>query len=122
MTYSQQEINQIVTLRNNNVKWKIISQTVNKSETALRKWWEKYQKLKDLPPKPKIDNTLTTGRIGLQIKKLIKDNPKISVRDIEGELKKLFGQATKIPSYRTIHRYLQKNQIVVIKLLKKTIN
>ena len=119
MTYTEKEKQQIITLRNNNVSWKIISQTVNKNISSLRHWWVKYQKIKDLPPKPKIDKSKTSGRIGLQIKNITKNNPKITIRDTVVELQKLNPSKTDLPSKSTIHRYLQKNDFKMIQLLKK---
>ena len=78
--------------------------------------------MRHLPPKPIISNRLTDGRVGLQIKRLVQHNPKISIREIESRLKKLFGDvadgAAPLPSRTSISEFLQRNQLVVFKLLK----
>ena len=118
MTYSAAEIHQIVTLREAGTPWRVIGRTVKKNPAALCVWWSKYQKIKGLPPKPKIDKSVTSGRVGLQIKRLHQNNAQLTIRDTEVELKKVFGPDTRIPSKSTIHNFL-KNNLVLIKLLRK---
>jgi hypothetical protein len=75
----------------------------------------------DLPPKPILRHRITDGTIGVQIKKLVQDNPTIALRDIPGQLEKAnadIGVEMTIPSYATIHRYLKRNVFVIHKLIK----
>src|SRR5690242_5899165 len=97
MAYSEEEIHQITTLREQGVNWNIIGAVIHKKPKALSMWWARYQKIKGLPPKPKIDKSITSGRIGLQIKLLHQQNPQLTIRDTEVELKKVLGPETRIP-------------------------
>ena len=117
--YSADEKRYIYELRSANVSWKVIGATIQKKPTALRKWWEKNRLIIDLPPKPKIDKSLTSGRVGLQIKKLLECNPQLTIPDIEVELRKVLPPETRIPKRTTISNYLKKNKLVLIKLLRK---
>ena len=86
---------------------------------ALRVWWSQYRHKRHLPPKPKIDKSVTSGRVGLQIKKIQEDNPRITIRDTVVELQKFLGPGHRVPQKSEIHRYLQNNDLIMIKLLKK---
>ena len=86
MTYTEEEQQLIIKLKNDNIKWTSISKILNKNCKSLMNWYAKYQLIKDLPPKPKIDKSKTSGRIGLQIKKITQNNPNISIRDTAVEL------------------------------------
>ena len=74
---------------------------------------------KDQRSTSKIYKSKTSGRIGLQIKKITQDNPKITIRDTVVELQKSNPSKTDLPSNSTIHIYLQKNNFKMINLLKK---
>ena len=117
MTYSQEEINQIITLRENNIPWSTIGQLLNKNPANLRKWYSKYKFNSTLPKKIKVDNSKTSGRIGLQIKKITQDNPKITIRDTSVELQKLNPSKTDLPT--TIHNFFSKIQLQNNQIIKK---
>jgi hypothetical protein len=119
MAYTDQEIHQIITLREAGTSWDLIGALVHKKPGALCQWWSQYQKIKRLPPKQKFNKSITSGRIGLQIKKLHQDNPQLTIRDTEVELRKVFGPETRIPKPTTIFNYLQNNNMVMIRLLRK---
>jgi hypothetical protein len=117
--YSEDEkrINKV--LRKCNVSWKVIAEALQKSEDALMTLWARNRTLIELPAKPIISKKKTGGRIGLQIKKLVKEKPQLSVRDLEGEIRSLFPDAKDLPSKSTIPRFLAENKLVVVKLLKR---
>ena len=73
MTYSEDDKQKIISLRANNVSWANVAIAVGKKEGALRTWYSKNRGNFDLPPKVKVSKKLTDGRVGLQIKKLVKD-------------------------------------------------
>jgi hypothetical protein len=106
-------------LRVDDVKRSTIAKLLGKSEAALKTWWARNRLLVDLPPKPIISKTKTGGRVGLKIKKLVQENPKITARDIVGELQAQFPDEKDLPKKSTINNFLLKNKLVVIKLLKR---
>ena len=95
--YTKEDIRILKILREDNVAWSTIAKVLQKTEGAVRTWWARNQLLLDLPSKPIISRKKTAGRIGLQIKKMVQDNPNLSVRDIEGELKTKFSVETDLP-------------------------
>lgn len=119
MTYTEEQKRQIMELRKANVPWKVIGATVNKKPGALRIYWQRLQQTINLPPKPKIDKSITSGRVGLQIKKLVHQNPQLTIKDTEVELKKALGPNIRIPKPTSIGNFLKKNNLVLVKLLQK---
>jgi transposase len=119
MTYTDLEIHQIKTLRRDKVSWDTIGRILGKKPGALRQWWHKNSHLVDLPPAPKISKSKTNSRIGLQIKKIVTDNPRIPFRDIPAELAKVVSNQEAIPQKTVIHKYLQENGMKTIRLLQK---
>jgi hypothetical protein len=119
MTYSESEKHIIRTLRDEQVSWSIIAKVLKKSERSLITWWSRNRQLLDLPPKDNLSKTITDGRVGLRLKKLIQENPEASVRDLEGELKAYFGEEYALPKKSTIQNFIQRNDLKVIRLLKR---
>ena len=87
MTYKSNEIHTIFTLRDAGVSWDVIGATLDKSPDAVKKYWQRNAPLRGLPEKPKLSNLKTDGRVGLILKKIISDKPKMSLSDIEKELR-----------------------------------
>jgi hypothetical protein len=103
MTYTEEQKHQIVTLRGAGVPWKTIGQALKKNLTALRVWWSRFPQIAGLPPKPKIDKSLTRGRDGLQIKNIVNETPRETIRSIPGELGNRFSPGNPILFPTTIH-------------------
>lgn len=119
MTYTEEQRHQIVTLKRAKVRWAVIASTMKLPEGSLRMWWSKNRKELDLPPKDKIAKTLTSGRTGLQIKRIASEQPRIPIRDYPAELEKVCKPGTRIPTKSTIHRFLKENELITIRLLKR---
>ena len=119
MVYTDQEKATIVRMKAQNTSNKLIGGALNKSENAIQKFWSKYRLLEDLPPKPLIRKRLTNGPVGLEIKKIVRDNPTVPVRVIEKQLKEKFEGIRPTPKKSGIHNFLMENGLVMVKLLKK---
>src|SRR5690349_7881709 len=120
MTYTAEENQKLINMKENCASYKMIGIALGRKESALRSKWQKLKQVKDLPPKPIIKKTITTGRISLESKKIVKDNSTITVRDIEKVLREKYNDSKvpiHIPSKSTINRFLLKNQLVMVKLL-----
>lgn len=117
--YTEEQVRIIRILREDEVKWSTISKVIQKSEAALKTWWVRNRLLVDLPPKPIISKKKTGGRVGLQIKKLVQENPKLSSRDLVGELRTQFSAEKDLPHKTTINNFLLENKLVVVRLLKR---
>jgi transposase len=114
MVYSEKDIQQIQVMREANLSWGVIAKTIGKSSESLRVWWHRNKKILHIGPKPKPIKTAITGAVGRQIKRIVQDNPRISVRNIAFQI-----QGDVRPSKSSIQRFLHKNNIVTLKLLKK---
>lgn len=119
MTIKGEELRLIVSMADAGCTNKQIAAATGKKAEAIRQWLVKYRLNQSLPPKVIVDKTITSGRTSLEIKRLISDNPKLTIRDIERKLKDAAGPYKRTPSKSTIGRFLIKNNLVMIKLLKK---
>ena len=117
--YSESEKHIIKTLKRAGVKWSVIAEALRKNELALRQWWHRNSLLVDLPPKPIIKKRKTDGRMGMVIKRLAKEVPKIALRDYEARLINEGFKKNGIPSRSSIDRFLQRNSLVILSQRKK---
>ena len=119
MTYTDLEKRIITVMREDGIKYKVIAKILNKKESAIRAWWSRNRLLVGLPDKTIVSKKKTNGRIGLQIKRMIAEDPDLSVRDIEGLLHQEYQGEERVPKKSTICNFLKENKLVVIKLLKR---
>jgi len=96
-----------------------IGLAVNKTAVAVKRYYQRYLKIKDLPPKIKVDRSITKGRTGPLITRIVQESPKISYRDIPAELKKRLPPGTAIPGFMSCRRYLQNHSFKCVRLLNK---
>jgi hypothetical protein len=113
MTYKPEQIELIESLRQSNVSWKAIGLAMKKSPSALMAFWSRYKAIEGLPPRPIIDNSITSGRVGTIIKRAIRDDGFRSVRDITAIVKDELGPENQAPSSQTIWRYMKKQKLIM---------
>jgi hypothetical protein len=106
-------------LKHFNIKWKDISKYTGHTENSLKHFWRSYVAVQEIGPKPVIKKRITDGRVGLQIKAICSENPRMSIRDIEVELRKRIEPQTPTPKKSEIGRFLALNDLKMIKLKKK---
>jgi hypothetical protein len=63
MTYKPEEIELIKSLRESNVSWKAIGLALKKTPSALKAFWSRYKAIEGLPPKVKLDKSITFGNV-----------------------------------------------------------
>ena len=110
LTKDQKET--IIRLRGWNWTWDSIGEATEQKPTTLRKFWERYNLLKDLPPKTVIRKSKVTSRIGLQIKQEVRSNPRVSVRKLESMVNASISDKDAKISRSTVQRYLIDNGLV----------
>ena len=97
-----------------------IDWTENWKESAhFEAVWRRYHLKSTLPPKEKISKRITDGRVGLAIKAMAQESPKIAIRDYPARLQEVLGSDTAIPQKSTIMNFLQERDLVLKKLQKK---
>ena len=106
-------------MRDRNIKWADIAYVLDTSEAACRMAFKRANDIQELGEKPVVKKAKFETPVMLRVKQLARDNPKMAIRDFEGELRKDFPK-NQLPSKSTIHRILQESGFKVIKLLKKT--
>ena len=106
-------------MRERNIKWDDIGYFLNTTGDAARMCLKKKRDIEELGEKPIIKKSKFESAVVIRLKSMARENPKYSVRDLEGELAKEFpGKLT--PSKSTIHTILSESGFKIVKLLKKT--
>jgi len=107
-------------MREHNLTWKTIGHILGRSEEACKKEWQRHNELRDLPPKVIVIKRITDGSIGVAIKRIRHENPRLPFRDFEARLLEEGFDKDAIPAKSTIQRFLKANGFILRKLIKKT--
>ncbi len=83
-----------------------IAGVLGRKSSTIRSWYSGFLKNVGLPPKEKSRKNMIDAYMGLQITKIVTNQPKIGVRRIPGLLKSELPGYDVIPSPSTVHRYL----------------
>jgi transposase/DNA-binding transcriptional MerR regulator len=113
-------LNTIEKMRELGMSWKDIGYVLEKNPKTLSSEWHRYIEIRDLPPKINIMKRKTDGAIGLKIKSISMQRPKVALRDYKKLLEDAGFKENQIPSKSTIQRFLNYNGFVLRKLQKKT--
>jgi hypothetical protein len=85
----------------------------------FKKFWQRWDSIKDLPPKDVIRKTKITTNMGLQIKRIITNNPSLTYSRLPVILKGLFPEMEWVPSVTTIRQFLKENGFKRVQKIKK---
>ena len=96
-------------MRERNIKWSDIAYCMEINEAAAQMALKRANDIIELGEKPVVKKSKFETPVLLKVKELARDNPKLSVRDIEGELNKIFPGKL-IPKKTTIHKMLKRTQ------------
>ena len=112
---SDHEKDLIFTMRELGATFNKIALKLGKKEEAVKKYFQRNYPNRHLPPKVKTPKLLTNGRIGLAIKKGMKEDPKATSRGMEQYLTESFGPNIRTPKKSTINKFLLTNNLKIIK-------
>ena len=107
-------------MRELDIKWEDIAYIFDEKLEAIKSAWKRFDEYRDLPPKPVLKKRKTDGYVGLLIKEIRRENPKMAYRDFKAALISRDVPETDIPSYVTIQRFEKMQGIIYRKLPKKT--
>lgn len=107
-------------MRKHNLSWKVIADILERSESACKCEWQRYEEIRNLPPKVIVPKRKTEGPIGLAIKRIRLDNPRASFRSFKNLLIQEGFDEKAVPTKSTIQRFLRSNGFILRKLVKKT--
>ena len=116
---NQTQKDNIISGYENGLNPRQIGKVIGVSSRTIASFYCKWKLIKDLPPKDVIPRGKIKGRMGLIIKKIISENPKIGYRSIAGQIAAEMPDATWIPKPSTILLFLKKNQMEKKQLLVK---
>jgi hypothetical protein len=82
MTYNEEEFVKIQELRDLKATWIAIS----KNPKSIKRYWQRSKVIRSLPPKEKVSKSKIKGRMSLEIKRFVFNNPSSSIADIISHL------------------------------------
>ena len=107
MTYSEETRQTLIKMKKAGATFRMIGLALGKKTDAVRKWWAKNRANLHLPTKVKVSKKITDGRVGLEIKRIVRETPSSSISDIRSKLLSSLGPKTPCPSLTTIRNYLK---------------
>jgi transposase len=116
---SDSQKSKIFELKSRNWTWKNIASAVSSKAETCRGYFKSHKAKSALPPKIKVSKALIQGSVALKIKRMVRDSPSISYRDIENELKKGAAENEHVPRWTTIRSFLVNSGYKMMKLIKK---
>ena len=116
---NENKIGQIRRMRERNIAWKDIAYVLETSKSAARMLMKRADDVAELGEKPVIIKSKFATPVVTKMKEVARDNPDMSIRDLAGELRKIFPTKD-VPSSSTIHRHLGQSGFKMVKVLKKT--
>jgi transposase len=96
-----------------------LATVLGKPKGQISNFFYKQKQVEGLPPREKKKNTMVTGRMGVVIKEIIRENNKLGVRAIPGKMRELLSGlpwfvyktlTSRYPSKDTIWRFLKRNK------------
>ena len=96
-----------------------IAEIFDTSRDRIARFIARTKEKENLPPKVNLRTTLTDGRIGNSIKRIVRDNPSIAYRDIRDAIILNGSDPEATPAYSTIRRFLKDQGFLRKKLVKK---
>lgn len=93
-----------------------IAEIVEAGHAQVRKFFQRHAAHHGLPPKPIVKKRLTSGRVGIAIKRIVQQCPWITLSDICKVLHEQYPTEKRLPKKSTIWAFLQRNRLVRKKL------
>ena len=118
---SDEQIENIRLLKSNGVMPRFICDQLGIQVDTFKRFLDRDKPCKQLPPKIVIKNKVITGKMGIEIKRLVEGNSNIAIRDIPSSLVSKLGAETPIVSHSSVQRYMKSNHFENVKLLKKAL-
>jgi len=107
-------------MRERNIKWADVAYCLNTTEAAARMILKRSNDVQELGEMPVIKKSKFETPVILKLKDLAREDNSLSIRDLHGELTKIFPEKL-IPSKSTLHKILNESGFKMLKLLKKTL-
>ena len=107
-------------MRDVDIKWKDIAYVLDMNISTAQMALKKFNDIQELGEKPVVKSSKFEAKVILKLKELARNNVELSIRDLRGELGKIFPESV-IPSATTIHGILKGSGFKMLKLLKKTL-
>jgi hypothetical protein len=116
---SSREIEIIIQSKSQNLTWKVIANIVGSKPETVRCAYRRESQKRLLAPKEKVSKSKINGRLGLQLKNILEENPFQTYSELSNKLKLEFPDISEPPGKQSIRRFMIKNGFNLMKLLKK---
>jgi hypothetical protein len=90
-----------------NMNSTVIGKVIGKNPSTIRKYLQRKRETDGLPPKIKQSKSSVTARMGLQIKRILLNNSKLSVKSARALLIANFFSDQTVPAEDAFYRYLK---------------
>ena len=117
--FNDNEKSQVMKLYNLGKSNSSIAEIFDTSRDRIARFIARTKEKENLPPKVNLRTTLTDGRIGNSIKRIVRDNPSIAYRDIRDAIILNGSDPEATPAHSTIRRFLKGQGFLRKKLVKK---
>ncbi len=119
MTYTEVEIQKLIKLKEEGVSWNVIGIALGRNPKTVKQYYRRNKMLFGLPPKPKASKRKVSGFCALQVKDIIRTEPRVTVRDFRAMLLDRNVDEQAIPSKTTIAEFLREIGFERVKLKNK---
>lgn len=114
---TQEQKDTILRLKELNKTWNFISEASNVKKETCRSFYKNWKIKQSLPPKIKVPKSKINGHVGLKIKQIVSNNPKMSLSMIKNEIVTPDFKISK----ETIRVFLKKNDFILKNQTRKMI-
>ena len=105
----------IVKFREKGLTYSAIADLLDRSEGTVSSYYARQMAVVDLPEQLVTKKTKITAAMGVAIKRVVADNPKLGLKGMAAKLKEIIPNEAWYPSYKTLGRYLKNNGKVKVK-------
>ena len=88
-----------------------IGKVIGASASTVRKRKQRLKLFEGIPIKERRSKSKINAAVGCAIKKVIRENPTISIRKIPALLKSMLPMEAWIPKYCAVYKFLKKNNL-----------
>jgi transposase len=112
---TEAEKQNIIEAYDNGISPSVTSGIIGKSTSAIKSFFSRFKLNRSLPPKDNLPKGIIQGRMALQLKKIVKEHPKLGIRKLTQKLREYMPNEQCYPSKSTIGVFLKRSNFKKIK-------
>ena len=116
---SSRDIELIILSKNENLTWKTIANIIGSKPETVRCAYRRQMQKQLLPPKEKASKSKINGRLSLNLKNNLEEDPFLTYSELSNKLKLECPDVSSAPGKHSVRRFMLKNGFNLSKLAKK---